>query len=113
MASLSLTHVQNFFSTQFVGQEQEAGGSNKVVVSSNAWLFAAVSVPLTIATLVVWWLWVKLQAYQGGVELQAYQSGVELQAYQGGVDRRRGSLWRTILSRYPRRYRAKKILGSP
>ena len=128
MASFLLTLLQNFFSTQFVGQEQEPGGSNKVVVSSNAWLFAAVSVPLTIATLVIWWLWVRFQAYQGaadqtyqgaadqayqGAADQAYQGaadqayqGAADQAYQGAADRRRGSLWRTILSRCPRRHRA-------
>lgn len=64
----SLTLPQNFFSTQFVGQEQGAGGSNKVIVSSNAWLFAAVSVPLTLVTLAVWWLWVRFQAHERGVQ---------------------------------------------
>lgn len=63
-----LTLLQNFFSTQFVGQEQGAGGSNKVIVSSNAWLFAAVSVPLTLVTLAVWWLWVKFQSHESGTD---------------------------------------------
>ena len=63
-----LTLPQNFFSTQFVSQEQGAGGSSKVIVLSNAWLFAAVSVPLTLITLAVWWLWVKFQAHESGVD---------------------------------------------
>ena len=67
IALLLLTLPQNFFSTQFVGQEQGAGGSNKVIVSSNAWLFAAVSVPLTLVTLAIWWLWVRFQAHERGV----------------------------------------------
>ena len=73
-----LTLLQNFFSTQFVGQEQGVGGSNKVIVSSNAWLFAAVSVPLTLVTLAVWWLWVRFQAYESG------------------VDKRRVSFWKAL-----------------
>ena len=62
-----LINSQNFFSTEFVGQEQGAGGLMKVIVSSDAWLFGAISVPLTLATLAVWWLWVKFQDYQGSV----------------------------------------------
>lgn len=56
--------LQNFFSTQFVSQLQHEGRRNEVVVSSNAWLFAAISVPLTLGTLIVWWAWVKFQARQ-------------------------------------------------
>ncbi|KAL9136704.1 MAG: hypothetical protein Q9175_002081 [Cornicularia normoerica] len=57
----SLMRFQNFFSTQFVSQEQHQGGSNRTVVSSNAWLFAAISIPLTLGTLAVWWVWVRYQ----------------------------------------------------
>ena len=73
-----LTLPQNFFSTQFVGQEQGAGGSNKVIVSSNAWLFAAVSVPLTLITLAVWWLWVRFQAHESGVHKKLSSSWTAL-----------------------------------
>lgn len=59
-----LTILQNFFSTQFVSQEQHDGSRNEVVVSSNAWLFAAICVPLTLGTLIIWWAWVKFQARQ-------------------------------------------------
>ncbi|KAF6234581.1 hypothetical protein HO173_007207 [Letharia columbiana] len=58
---LPATVVSNFFSTQFVSQEQHEGGSNRTVVSSNAWLFAAISIPLTLGTLAVWWVWVQYQ----------------------------------------------------
>ena len=82
-----LIFLQNFFSTDFVGQVQEAGGSTKVIVLANAWLFAAISIPLTLTTIVVWWLWVRLQAY--------YEV----------ADRRR-SIWRTILNYCPHRHRS-------
>lgn len=58
---LPATVVSNFFSTQFVSQEQRDGGSNRTVVSSNAWLFAVISIPLTLGTLAVWWVWVQYQ----------------------------------------------------
>lgn len=53
--------LQNFFSTQFVHQDEGGGG---LVVSSNVWIFAAVSVPLTLATLLWWGVWVQIQAGQ-------------------------------------------------
>lgn len=53
---LPATVVSNFYSTQFVTQKQ-VGDSYAVVYSHNAWLFFAISVPLTIFTLVVWYLW--------------------------------------------------------
>lgn len=52
---------QNFFSTQFVSQK-EVGGSTKLVVTENVWVFVAVTLPFTICTVGVWWLWVQLQA---------------------------------------------------
>ncbi|MCJ1475517.1 hypothetical protein MMC13_004180 [Lambiella insularis] len=57
---LPTTVVSNFFSTQFVSQKQN-GESSQLVVATNAWLFAAISVPLTVLTVLIWWLWV--QAY--------------------------------------------------
>ncbi len=53
--------AQNFFSTNFVHQEQH-GDSYQVAVSSNAWLFAAIAVPLTVFTQAVWWVWARIQA---------------------------------------------------
>ena len=64
LISCLLTKRQNFFSTQFVGQEQADSGAKTLVVTSNAWLFAAISVPLTFGTLLVWWLWVQVQSRQ-------------------------------------------------
>ena len=58
-----LNHIQNFFSTQFVSQERYGDGVY-VVLGANAWLFAAISVPLTLSTLAVWWVWVRFQACQ-------------------------------------------------
>ena len=58
-----------------------------MTVLSNAWLFAAVTVPLTLATLIIWWLWVRLQNYHGGAH-------------------ERRSSWRTALRYYPNSHRA-------
>jgi len=64
LVSCLLINYQNFFSTQFVGQEQPDGGAKRLVVTSNTWLFAAISVPLTFGTVFVWWLWVQVQTRQ-------------------------------------------------
>lgn len=60
MIVLFLKFDQNFFSTQFVTQKQD-GNSSHVVLISNAWLFAAICVPLTLATLILWWACVRFQ----------------------------------------------------
>ncbi|KAL2049176.1 hypothetical protein ABVK25_010526 [Lepraria finkii] len=58
---LPATVVSNFFSTQFVSQKQNDINGTFLVVCSNAWLFAAISIPLTLGTLAIWWLWVRFQ----------------------------------------------------
>jgi len=45
--------VTNFFSTQFV----QTNDSGHMHVSANAWLLAAIAVPLTLFTIATWWLW--------------------------------------------------------
>ena len=62
--NVGLMTWQNFFSTEFVSQKQQSSGSMEVVVSSNAWLFAAISVPLTLCTILIWWAWTRFQAIQ-------------------------------------------------
>lgn len=49
---------QNFYSTVFVNQDTD---SNDIVISSEAWVYAAIAVPLTLGTLFLWWAWVRLQ----------------------------------------------------
>lgn len=51
---LPTTIVANFFSTQFV-QTTDAG---HMFLTNNTWLLAAISVPLTIFTILLWWGWV-------------------------------------------------------
>ncbi|MCJ1394648.1 hypothetical protein MMC18_007528 [Xylographa bjoerkii] len=46
---LPATVVSSFFSTQFVSQEQK-NGSSSLILASNAWLFAAIALPLTAIT---------------------------------------------------------------
>jgi len=50
---LPTTIVANFFSTQFIQTNQ----SGDMHVSANAWLLAAIAIPLTIITIAIWWLW--------------------------------------------------------
>ena len=58
---LMFTNFQSFFSTQFVSQQQASGGGTILVIAANAWLFAAIAVPLTLGTLGTWWVWVRFQ----------------------------------------------------
>ncbi|KAF2441712.1 hypothetical protein P171DRAFT_446551 [Karstenula rhodostoma CBS 690.94] len=58
MIYLPCTIVSNFFSTQFVKQIDTPSGDTKLGYAQNAWLFFAISVPLTLATIGVWYLWV-------------------------------------------------------
>ncbi|KAL2074323.1 hypothetical protein VTL71DRAFT_8101 [Oculimacula yallundae] len=48
--------VSGFFSTQFV--HQSADGKS-LMVTRNAWILAAVAFPLTIATFIIWYCWVR------------------------------------------------------
>ncbi|MCJ1242727.1 hypothetical protein MMC14_010736 [Varicellaria rhodocarpa] len=60
---LPATVVSNFFSTEFVSQQQQEGYPDKLVVLSNAWLFAAISIPLTVGTFIIWWIWIRIQTH--------------------------------------------------
>jgi len=61
---LPMTVVSNFFSTSFVGNDLSPQGSGQIIVYSDWWIFVAVSVPLTFATLYVWWVWMQATAYK-------------------------------------------------
>ncbi|KAH9211753.1 hypothetical protein DL95DRAFT_369317 [Leptodontidium sp. 2 PMI_412] len=51
---LPTTIVANFFSTEFVKMSE----TNNMQVSRDVWLLAAISIPLTMLTVVLWWAWV-------------------------------------------------------
>jgi hypothetical protein len=57
---LPTTVVSNFFSTSFVGNSS----NGNITVSSDWWIFAASSVPLTVLTLYIWWVWMRIQAHE-------------------------------------------------
>jgi hypothetical protein len=59
---LPATVVSNFFSTSFV--KAASGDQGHIAVSNDWWIFPAVFVPLTILTLFVWYVWMRIQAYQ-------------------------------------------------
>jgi hypothetical protein len=46
-----INNEQNFFSTQFV----QKGDNGQMQVATNVWLLAAISIPLTAFTLLLWW----------------------------------------------------------
>lgn len=58
MVYLPCTIVSNFYSTQFVNQKELDNGITRLGYAQNAWLFFAISVPLTIFTFAVWYSWV-------------------------------------------------------
>lgn len=58
MVYLPCTIVSNFYSTQFVSQVESASGHTTLEYAQNAWLFFAISIPLTVFTLSIWFLWV-------------------------------------------------------
>ncbi|KAH7084964.1 hypothetical protein BKA63DRAFT_573980 [Paraphoma chrysanthemicola] len=53
---LPCTVVSSFYSTQFVDQELSDQGMT-MKYADNAWLFFAVSIPLTLGTIMVWYAW--------------------------------------------------------
>jgi hypothetical protein len=57
-----LMNAKNFFSTSFVDTDTSSGSSRKLIVLPNWWIFVVISVPLTIMTLYVWWIFTSLQA---------------------------------------------------
>ncbi|KAF2797930.1 hypothetical protein K505DRAFT_126262 [Melanomma pulvis-pyrius CBS 109.77] len=58
MIYLPCTIVSNFYSTQFVKQNDLLSGGTQLEYTQNSWLFFAISVPLTVLTILVWYLWV-------------------------------------------------------
>lgn len=53
--------MQNFFSTDFVATERRDNGSLMLVVTGNWWIVLAAAVPLTITTVYIWWMYVRLK----------------------------------------------------
>lgn len=58
---LPATVVSNFFSTSFV--KAASGDSGHIVISSDWWILVAASVPLTILTLYIWYVWMRIKAH--------------------------------------------------
>ena len=58
---LPITVVSNFFSTSFVGT---AASGNGIFVTGDWWILLASSLPLTLLTLYVWWIWSSIKASQ-------------------------------------------------
>ncbi|PVH79933.1 hypothetical protein DL98DRAFT_515816 [Cadophora sp. DSE1049] len=53
---LPFSIVVNFFSTEFV----QTNDQGHMQVTSNVWILAAISIPLTLITISIWWGWVYL-----------------------------------------------------
>ncbi|ETN43126.1 uncharacterized protein HMPREF1541_02284 [Cyphellophora europaea CBS 101466] len=58
---LPATAVLNFFSTDFVTTERRDNGSLALIVTGNWWIILAAAVPLTIATVYIWQMYVRLK----------------------------------------------------
>jgi len=65
-----LTYLQSFYSTQFVDKDKSADGQMKMKYADNAWLFFAVSIPLTLFTIMVWYSWANSRALYRTVVLK-------------------------------------------
>lgn len=53
-----LTQTKSFFSTQFVSQKSGMDGKPTLNIAENWWLYVAISAPLTIVTIGVWYAWI-------------------------------------------------------
>lgn len=42
--------------------QKEVGDKIKLVVADNVWLYVAISLPFTLCTVVIWWVWVQFQS---------------------------------------------------
>jgi Mg2+ and Co2+ transporter CorA len=60
---LPATVVSNFFSTSFVNSSISPGGRGHISVSGDWWIFVAAVVPLTLLTLYIWFVWMRIQAF--------------------------------------------------
>ncbi|KAF2184449.1 hypothetical protein K469DRAFT_709209 [Zopfia rhizophila CBS 207.26] len=88
---LPCTVVSNFYSTQFVNRRE----SGKIEYAQNYWLFFAISVPLTIFTLFVWYSWAnkaKLGPYIANWQLGRRSRHRHAQQGEETPRRRRSSL---------------------
>jgi Mg2+ and Co2+ transporter CorA len=60
---LPATVVSNFFSTSFVNSVPASGESAHIVISNDWWILFAAAVPLTMLTLYIWYVWMRIQAH--------------------------------------------------
>jgi Mg2+ and Co2+ transporter CorA len=58
---LPATVVSNFFSTSFV--KAASGDPGHIAISKDWWILVAASVPLTILTLYIWYVWMRIQTH--------------------------------------------------
>ncbi|KAF4626596.1 hypothetical protein G7Y89_g11562 [Cudoniella acicularis] len=87
---LPTTIVANFFSTQFV----QKGDNGQMQVADNVWLLAAISIPLTVLTIVIWWFWVSFTKIEPP-PADEHTVSVEHHAYPKIL--RRGSTLRSLI----------------
>jgi hypothetical protein len=81
--------AKNFFSTQFV----QTGSDGQMRVSNKVWLLAAISVPLTFLTILLWWGWVHFTKVEPRVD----------PAQPGVVTLQRAHSFRSIVSTQKKR----------
>ncbi|KAE9377376.1 hypothetical protein N431DRAFT_194425 [Stipitochalara longipes BDJ] len=96
---LPTTIVANFFSTQFV----QTSSDGQMRVSNKVWLLAAISVPLTFFTILLWWSWVRFTKLEPAVDPE--QPGI--------VTLQRAHSFRSIVSTKKKQKDLENGLASP
>ncbi|KAF7173147.1 hypothetical protein CNMCM5623_005370 [Aspergillus felis] len=76
---LPTTIVSNFFSTQFVHLSDEGN----LQISHQVWILAVVSAPLTVLTVITWWLCDRYQVIEAVLGRKAEESSLENGGRQG------------------------------
>jgi len=97
--NFKLTFQKNFFSTQFV----QTSSDGKMKVSDKVWLLAAISVPLTLFTIMLWWFCVHFTKVEPKVSPE--QPGV--------VTLQRAHSFRSMISVKKKQRDLESGLGSP
>ncbi|OAL48748.1 hypothetical protein IQ07DRAFT_85531 [Pyrenochaeta sp. DS3sAY3a] len=72
MIYLPCTIVSNFYSTQFVNSRELETGDTRLEYATNAWLFFAISVPLTFLTILIWFFWVNSERLSQAIKQRIF-----------------------------------------
>ncbi|TGO23821.1 hypothetical protein BPAE_0121g00220 [Botrytis paeoniae] len=92
---LPTTIVANFFSTQFV----QTSDSGHMTITENSWILAAISIPLTAFTIILWWAWVHLTEVKKEVMVSEKSDSGRQDSFRSFISSRRKGLSNYSISR--------------